>query len=364
MEPRRLYVNIGDRTIASGNPLEAGASNSLAVFNEDVESVELYFYRPTEGANTEPQFVDYSANTVKLAIGITAPAALQTSWTAASTSSTATITSLQLGGVSASAIQQVSFSPPPQTGSFSISFPSRTFSVASITASTFFTSAPHGLVSNQPIKLTGFTTPTGFSNDDIVFVKLPTRQTFSVGTSPAGGPLTVDAAAAGSVETEPLKTPLISATADQAAIQRAVNSAGLTSDGSPQIIVDGSARNFRLRYAGAVANINMPVVTVTENTAAIYPYLQANLSLNTTEVAALVAAGQGESCLLEIEVTADGLRQTFQAPATISEDIITSSSPIPAPLGGTVNTLNFDDGAGGTWAVSVDANGILTATKV
>jgi hypothetical protein len=364
MEPRRLYVNIGDRTIASGNPLAAGSTASLAVFNEDVESIELYFYKLKEGSETDAEYVDYSANTVKLAIGITAPAALQTTWTGATTSASATVTSLQNGGSGNSAIQQVSFLPVPQTGSFAISFPSRTISIASITGATFFTSAPHGLLDGQAVTLTGFTAPSGFSNDVSVFVTNRTQQSFRVALTPVAGPLTVSATAMGSVVTQAIKTPLISAAADQAAVQQAINSAGLAVAGAPQVVVDGSASNFRLRYSGLLANVAVSNVSVVENTAAIYPYLQANLSLNTTEVAALVAAGQGESCLLEIEVTEDGLRQTFQAPATISEDIITSSSPIPAPIGGTVNSLNFDDGQGGTWSVSVDANGILTATKV
>jgi hypothetical protein len=67
---------------------------------------------------------------------------------------------------------------------------------------------------------------------------------------------------------------------------------------------------------------------------------------------------------MEIEVAGSGRRQTYATTATISNDIIDSASAVPLLVGGTTAVLNFTDGSGGTWALSVDANGVVTTTKL
>jgi hypothetical protein len=118
-----------------------------------------------------------------------------------------------------------------------------------------------------------------------------------------------------------------------------------------------------LAYTGQLGGVDFADVAVVNNTLAAAPGLAANLSFNTTEVAALITAGTTSGLRLEVEVSDGTLRQTYATTASIADDIITSTSPIPAPVGPTISTLNFDDGSGGTWTVTIDPNGVLTATK-
>jgi hypothetical protein len=79
MEPRRFYLDTAKRAfVASPDATIPAPSNVF--FREDVESIELYFLKPTNNAAQPYSYRDYSANTVKLAVGVTAPAALQTTW--------------------------------------------------------------------------------------------------------------------------------------------------------------------------------------------------------------------------------------------------------------------------------------------
>ena len=90
--------------------------------------------------------------------------------------------------------------------------------------------------------------------------------------------------------------------------------------------------------------------------------LQANVSFNTNEVAALIAAGTTTNLKFEVEVAGSGRRQTYQTTCSVGDDIITSNNAIPLPAN-TGNSINLSDGAGGVWTVTVDANGILTTAK-
>jgi hypothetical protein len=148
-------------------------------------------------------------------------------------------------------------------------------------------------------------------------------------------------------------------------IRNAVIASGVVNAvGRPLIEVSGSYQSgFDLEFVDLLGDSSRPNLTVSSTLAAA-PGFAAPLNFNTTEIAAIIAAGQANDCKLEVEVTdPSNNRQTYQQPAQLAADIITSTSPLPVPVGPTTSTLNFDDGAGGTWAVSVDANGVLTATK-
>jgi hypothetical protein len=362
MVPRKLFINPEERTIGDGAPAALASSSSL-FFNEDVEQIELYFFQYKSATSQEVEYLDYSANTVKVAIGVTAPAAIQTSWSAASTAVTASVTVLQAGNSSNSEVQQVSFSPAPQVGSFSLSFPSRNIAVSSITASNLFASSPHGLLDNQSITLTGFTAPSGFSNGNAFFVRDRTSNSFRLANTPLGSALTLSASSGGTAVLAAARTGLIAAEATEAQIQQAVDGAGLVVSGQSQVSVEGSANSFKLRYGGFMGLMDMPSVEVAENTLGASPHLQANLSLNTQNVETLLSEGQGDNCKLEIEIADGGLRQTYQVPVTISSDIISSSSPAPLPAITPASSFNLTAPNSDVWNVTIDNNGILTATK-
>lgn len=319
MQPRRLYVNTTDRTINKAvdtTPDQTG----IDVFSEDVEPIELYFYETSTGA---PLFLNYSANTVKLGVGVTAAAAVVTSWSAITTTVTASITALQDGGSGNNERQRITLSRIPQTGSFSIQFPSRNITISSITASTCLATS-HGLFNGQTVSLTGFSgTPSGFTNGDSFFIRDRTSGSFRVATTPVGVPAAITATGSGTAVLSAINTPLIPAGATPAQVQAAIAAAGLAASGQSAIAVDGTSTEYTLNYGGYLAGINLASVTVGSNTLASAPGITANLNLATSAITALIAAGLGDSCKLEIEVSNGTLKQTYQAPATVKDDIIT-----------------------------------------
>jgi hypothetical protein len=362
MEARRFFLDTSARAFVS-SPDSTLPSLSGAFFAEDVEEVELYFLRQTGNFSRPFEYVDYASNTVKLAVGITAPAALVTSFSALSTTVAITSSVSITGGAGVNEVQRIQIAPRPATGSFAVQLPARNVTVSSITSSVFSANR-HGLLNGQSVTLTGFTITSGFANGQQVFIRDRTRDTFKVAGTQGGNALTVDASG-GVAEADAITTASLPANASPATLQNAFVDAGLSESGQPQIVITGAANDYLLTYAGALAGIDLPTATVVGSTLSGAPGLGALLSFNTNEVAAIVSAGQGGNCRMEIEVFNSGTtaRQTYQQGATLADDIITSTSPIPAPTGDTVSSLNFDDGSGGTWTVTVDPDGILTATK-
>jgi hypothetical protein len=363
MQPRRFFLNTATRSFVA-SPTVGVPATDAAFFDEDVEAVELYFLEPGDSPFAPARFLDYSANTVKLAIGITAPAALQTSWSAASTTITAAITNLTNGGGGANEVQRLTFSGnPPAEGAIFFTLPARTVTVSSVSAGVF-TAASHGLLNGQTVALSSFTISGGTFANSTYFVTQRTPNTFRIADAPDGDPIAAAVTSGGGTATLPaISTPLIEPPITAAAIQDAFVSAGVVLDGQPQILASGSyGSGIVLTFTNSQGNINFDNLVVSSTLAAA-PALAANLSFNTSEVAALIAAGTTSNLRMEVEVSDGTLRQTYATSASIADDIITSTSPIPAPVGDTVSSLNFDDGSGGTWTVTVDPNGVLTATK-
>ena len=356
MEPRKFYFDTQNR-VFTGPPGVLASLAQPVFFQEDVENIELYFFKG-------PQYADYSSATVKLAVGLTQPAALQTSWTAISTTVTATITSLVAGGSGSNEVQQISFSQPPASGSWAIQLPARNVTVSSVSANVF-TAADHGLYSGQSVSLSAFTfTNSAVANGASYFVIRNGKDTFSLSDTGSGATvLGATASAGGTVAVPAITTGQLAHNATPQDAQQAFVAAGLTVNSAPQIIVTGTTgQQYTLNFSNGSANRNYDNVSIVGSTLAAAPGLKAQFSLNTQAVEDLVSA-QTPGVRLEVEVSRDGARQTYSTAAELSSDIISSTSPIPAPTGGAVSSLNFNDGSGGTWVLSVDANGVLTTTK-
>jgi hypothetical protein len=259
-------------------------------------------------------------------------------------------------------VQRISFAGnAPVTGNFSITIPARNVTVSSVSAG-LFTAVNHGLLNGQPVTLTAFSiSGSTFANSDYVVIDR-TKDTFKISTSAGGTAIAAAVTSGGGTATlDAITTPAIQETT-ASAIQQAFVEAGIVLENAPQIIVTGDySQGFLLSFANTQANINFSSVTVASALAS-GAGLSAQVNFNTTEIASIISAGQGSSCLLEIEVSGGGARQTYQQAASVSSDIIASTSPVPLPPG-TVSTLNFSDGSGGTWTLSVDASGIVTTTK-
>ena len=363
MQPRRFYLDTQNRTFVSGIDATFAVAAPL-FFGEDVEAIELYFLRPTGNPASPYSVEDYSANTVKLAVGVTQPAALQTSWTATTTAITASITTLTNGGAGANEVQKLTVTGnPPSEGGYSLTMPSRAVTVSSVSAGVF-TAVNHGLLNGQTVTLSAFTiSGSTFSNTSYI-VAQRTKDTFRISTTADGAAISAAVTSGGGTATLPaITTPQIPYNATAADVQQAFVAAGITNNNAPQIIVSGSyTQGFTFTFANSQANINFDPMTVS-STLAAPKGLQASVSFNTSEVAALIAAGTTSGLKFEVEVAGGGRRQTYQTTCSLSDDIVSSTSPSPLPAN-TANSFNLSDGAGGVWTVTIDSSGILTAAKV
>jgi hypothetical protein len=358
MEARRFFLDTTARAFVS-SPDSTLPSIGGAFFDEDVEAVELYFLRQTGNFSRPFEFISYAGNTVKMAVGVTAPAALLTSFSAISTAVTITSSVSITGGSGINEVQRIQIAPRPATGSFAVQLPARNVTVSSITSS-LFNAVRHGLLDGQSVTLTAFTITSGFSNGQQVFIRDRTRDAFRIASAAGGTALTVSASG-GTAEVDAINTAALTANASATQLQNAFVDAGVEADGQPQVVVTGEPNDYLLTYTSALAGIDLPTATVVGSTLAAAPGLSGSLSFNTNEVAALIAAGQGGNCKLEIEVAGGGIRQTYQQASTLSDDIITSTSPTPAPVGS--SGFNMIAGNGDVYQITIDNDGVLTAAK-
>jgi hypothetical protein len=368
MEPRRFYLDTANRSFVASPDTTVPAPTNL-FFREDVEAVELYFLKPTGNLAQPYEYRDYSANTVKLAIGLTTPAALQTSWTAVSTTITYDEDYLQEGGNGLNEVQRISFSGrKPASGGFSLTLPARTVvsdlsSLEELSNSTINLGFNHGLFNGQAIVMQYVELSTGPIENTTWYVVERTSQSFRLSRLPFGAPVTNIVSIGGDIITNSFTTAQIPFNATAATVQQAFVDAGLAESGVPQISVFGSFEaGFTFYFANALAGVNVGMLTVSSTLAAA-PCLSANVSFNTTEVNSLITAGTTSNLRFEVEVSGSGRRQTYATACDISADIIASASTSPVPIG-TANSFSLSDGSGGVWTVTVDANGILTTNKI
>lgn len=364
MQARKFYLDTQSRTFVASAQTNVAAITPQ-FFDEDVELVELYFLEPTANPDRPYTFADYSANTVKFAIGTTTPAALQTTWTPLANAVTASITSLVTGGGGSNEQQRITFSPQPASGGWAIQFPSRNVTVSSVSANVF-TASDHGLYSGQSVTVTGFSfTASAVANGSSYFVIRNSKDTFSL-ASTAGSTTGISASVTsggGTVQVPAITTGQLSYSASPEAVQDAIFTAGFNVNGRPQITVTGTAgKEYILTYANGSANRDYANVSVVGSTLLGPSGFSANVNLATSEMAVLVGAGD-TTATIEVEVSGSGRRQTYQCDVVLSRDIVSSTSPSPLPVN-TANSFNLSDGSGGVWTVTIDSNGILTASKV
>jgi hypothetical protein len=362
MQARKFYFDTQSRSLVNSAESTLAAADPI-FFDEDVESIELYFLEPTGNGNSPYRYLDYSSNTVKFAVGTTTPAALQLTWSTIASAITATITSLVTGGSGSNEQQQITLSPKPVSGGFALQLPSRSVTVSSVSANVF-TAADHGLYSGQSVSLSAFSfTASAVANGSSYFVIRNSKDTFSLASvASATTGLTATVTSGGGTATLPATTTgqlAYNATAEE--MQFALLFAGLNIDDVAQILVTGTAgQEYILTYANGSANRDYDNVSLVGSTLLGAYGLSANVSFSTAEVAALVAAGT-TGVKMEIEVSASGRRQTYQKAVTLTADVISSASPAPVPVGSSSFAL-LDSGSN-QWIISIDPDGTLSATK-
>lgn len=93
---------------------------------------------------------------------------------------------------------------------------------------------------------------------------------------------------------------------------------------------------------------------------------QFGLNLNTTELDAEFETDEEDEVIgkVEVEWAAGGLvSSTLPTRAVIYNDVIRGDEAAP-DTATALSDIDFSDGDGGTWRVSVDSNGVLTTQKV
>lgn len=323
MQARKFYIDTQARKFVASAESTLPPS-SINFFSEDIESIELYFLEPTNSATRPFSYLDYSANTIKFALGTTTPAALQLTWSALSTSLTSTITTLVTGGSGTNEVQKISFSKVPASGGFAIVMPSRNVTVSSVSSSVF-AAANHGLFNAQTVSITGFSfTGSSVANGSSYFIINRTNDSFSLAnSSDTTTPLTAVVTSGGGTVTLPeITTPSLNYDASPADVQQAFVDAGIAIGNAPQIAVTGTTgKDFTLAFNGGCQRINYDQVTLAANTLAAAPGMSANVSLNTAAITALVAAGT-TNIKLEVEVSDGTKKHTYQTAATLADEII------------------------------------------
>ena len=361
MQARKFYLDTQARAFVNSPTSTIGAGDA-AFFDEDVESIELYFLEPTGNPLRPYDYFDYSSNTVKFAVGTTTPAALQLTWSTISSAVTATITCLVTGGSGSNEQQRITLSPKPVSGGFALQLPSRNVTVSSVSANVF-TAADHGLYSGQSVSLSAFSfTASSVANASSYFVIRNSKDAFSLASvaSATTGLTATVTSGGGTVTLSATTTGQLAYNASADEVQFALLSAGLTIDNAAQILVTGTAgQEYILTYANGSANRDYDNVTIVGSTLLGAYGLSANVSFSTAEVAALVAAGT-TGVKMEIEVSGGGRRQTYQKAVTLSADIISSASPAPVPAPSSFALL---DSSSNQWIISIDPDGTLSATK-
>lgn len=362
LQARRFFLDVQQRQFVASPDSTLPASDP-AWFEEDVEAIELLFLKPTEDPNRPYEYLDMSGATVKFAVGTTTPAALQTTWTALSTAVTASVTSLVTGATGTSEIQQITFSgATPAEGGYALQFPARNVTVSSVSAGVF-TAADHGLYNGLPVTLSAFTiSGSTFANASYIIVD-STKDAFSIATSANGTAINAQVTSGGGTAAVPaITTPQISYDATASQVQAAIVAAGLADNGAPQIAVSGIPRKeFTLVYGGRSSGRDYGNVAVIGSTLSGARGVGANVSFNTTEVAALISAGT-TNVNLEVEASEGLVRQTFRRAATLSADLISSASPVPAPAN-VVTSFDMQSQDGGVWTVTMSNEGNLEWTK-
>ena len=365
---RRLFVDIDNARLVSG--LESGTTPLLDnLFQADAADYELYFLRESEAGSRAYELVNFASASVKLHIGAPPPSVATAyvaseSWSNLSSSVTATVTRTITGTSSTNEQQTVAFSPEAVDGTFALTFPSQSLTFSALSAGVFTTSGTHGLATLQPWVPSGFTTPSGFANGQTLYVaSVVGPSSFLAASTPTSSAVTgFSAATAGAGYTITGSTVSLPAKSTPAEVENALQA--VFGIGSGNASVSGvPGKIYRVSFGGQKGQQPLPLMTVAQ--ALVGPVGKAGtINFNTVELTNAISASASIEAVMEIEIT-DGpqVQTVLQTPVTLRNDLIASGSPTPVSAVTAVANLLLLDGSNDTWAISIDSDGVLTATK-
>ena len=365
---RALYLDVEQGRFVSG--LDSGLQPSLDLFFQgDNAPYELYFLRRATSVPPSSLYepIDYSARSIKFAIGAPPPDGgtayvAQNTWTNTTPTVAASVARTVTGGASANEQQTLTFVPPAYEGGFVLTVPMRSITVTGVTAGVFTTSDNHGLAVLEPFTLTGFTTPTGFSNGTTLFVAAlaAPNALFAASTPTTTAITSYTANSGGTIRTITSSSSLLAARATSSQVQSALEQ--VPSIGASNVsVVATPGSSYRIVYQGSKAQTPLAVPTVAATLTPIFGKT-ATINFSTTTLLNAISASASIESVLEIESTNGSEVETLcQVPITLTNDIIEAGSVSPVTAG--ITSFTLLDPASAAWVISIDADGILTATK-
>ncbi len=351
LQPRRIFLDVQNRTFV-GSPISTLPATSPTWIKEDVEAVEIYAMRPVNDPLNPYAFVDLSSSTVKFGIGAVSPAALQTAWSAMSSVVTTTSAEVQEGGAFGGTVdeeQSITWSgATPVQGTYALMFPYRDVSFNTTLASSIYQASNHGLYDGNIITISG---------QDYTVINAG-QNSFSIANVGTTTAITAGSTASGTLNVPTIVTSPISYNATVSQIQQDIVNAGFVLNAIPQVLVAGeNGKQLSLRFTGRSGRRSYPNVLVINSSLKGAPGMTANVSYNTSEIAALITAGT-TNVTMEVEISEGAVRQTFQQGATLSTDLITSTSPSPLPAV-TATSFGLQSPDGSIFTLSVTNTGEL-----
>lgn len=365
---RRLFVNVDSSRLVSG--FENGSMPALDnLFQADNADYELYFLQEPLAGSRRFEVADFSTHSIKLHIGAPPPSTVSAyvtaeTWTNLPAVISPTVTRAITGGGGVSEQQLISFSPEANDGTFSITFPSQQLTFTSVTAGIFTTSGAHGLSTLQPWRPVNFGTPSGFSNGQTLYVAaiLSATQFQAAALPTVAAASEWSATTAGTGYTITATTPALSARSTPIAIQNTIEQ--LFAIGPNNISVTGqTAKSYRLSFRGEKGGVTLPLISVTS---AMSPLAgkSGTINFNTSELSSAISASAFLDAVLEIEATDGAKVETLlQVPVTLRNDLISSSSPVATSTVSAAASFLIRDNTNAVWSISIDSDGVLTATK-
>jgi hypothetical protein len=359
MEARRFFVDLDKRRFVASDATQAPATVPT-FFANDVEPIELYFLKPSGSKDPIYSYVDYSASTIKLAVGITSPAAFQDSWSATTTACAPTVSLITNGGSGVNEVQKITFPSIPASGTWAIQLPARTVTVSSVTGA-LFTAATHGFYSGQQVTLSGFTVSGGTFSNSSYYVVRPDTNNFYIGNKSDGSQFisATVSSGGGTATINPITTGDLAYNATAEDIQNRFISQGFTTNNGAALQVSGSVVDgFFITYGGSSSNINFDPLTIVNNTLAAGAGVSGDVSFYTAEIAALIDAGE-TSAILEVEISSGGQKQTIATTCNLSADIVQDQNPLQLSRPDAFSMVSPN---GTVYEFAVDSQGLLQST--
>jgi hypothetical protein len=366
---RRLFVDVDTGQLVSG--VNDTTAPDLFGFEGDNRDYELYFLSAQTGGENYYEVLNYNDRDVRLHIGANPPSTLTAyvaatagAWSNLPATITASMSRAVTGGAAANEQQTLTLEPEAIGGTFSLTYPSQSLTLTTITRGVFTTSGSHGLNFGQAFVITGVGTPTGgLTSGNTYFVAqiVGKTQFFANTTATSTAITSYGATTAGTGYTLTATTTAIDASASVAQVQTILE--GLSTIGTGNIRVTGtSGRSYRFTFVNDKGQVALPLMTVTQ---ALTPFYgkTATLNFNTNELFNAISASASIEATLEIETSFSGKTETIaQTLVTLRNDIIAATGGLPSlPL--TASSFNLLAPDASTWTISIDNSGILTATK-